>query len=68
VYVDGGKTIRSFLRAGLLDEITITTIPVLIVQGIPLFGPLEADVKLKLLESQAFEDGLVQSRYTVVKD
>lgn len=67
VYVDGGKTIRSFLQAGLLDEITITTIPVLIGQGIPLFGPLDADVKLELLESRVFEDGLVQSRYAVVK-
>ncbi|BBB47646.1 dihydrofolate reductase family protein [Pelolinea submarina] len=67
VYVDGGKTIQSFLRAGLLDEITITTIPVLIGQGISLFGSLEADVKLKLIESRAFEDGLVQSCYAVVK-
>ena len=67
VYVDGGKTIQSFLRAGLLDEVTITTIPVLIGQGIPLFGSLEADVKLKLMESRAFEDGLVQNRYAVLK-
>ncbi len=67
VYVDGGKTIQSFLRAGLLDEITITTIPVLIGQGIPLFRSLEADVKLKLIESRAFEDGLVQNHYAVVR-
>jgi dihydrofolate reductase len=67
VYVDGGKTIQSFLQAGLLDEITITTIPVLIGQGIPLFGPLDADVQLELAESQAYEDGLVQNRYVVVK-
>ena len=66
-YVDGGKTIQSFLQAGLLDEITVTTIPVLIGQGIPLFGPSEADVKLELAESRAFEDGLVQSRYTIMK-
>ena len=67
VYVDGGKTIQSFLQANLLDEITITTIPVLIGQGIPLFGPLEADVELELLESRAFKDGLVQSCYAVVR-
>ena len=67
VYVDGGRTIQSFLQAGLLDEITITTIPVLIGQGIPLFGPLEADIRLELLESRAFESGLVQNRYTVLK-
>jgi dihydrofolate reductase len=30
VYVDGGKTIQGFLRAGLVQELTITTIPVLI--------------------------------------
>ncbi len=65
--MDGGNTIQSILRAGVLDEITVTTIPVLIGQGIPLFGPLEADVKLELLESRAFEDGLMQSRYAVVK-
>ncbi|MDK2980502.1 MAG: hypothetical protein PWQ55_849 [Chloroflexota bacterium] len=68
VYLDGGRTIQSFLRASLLDEITLTTIPVLIGQGIPLFGPLEADVKLSLKESRAFEDGLVQNRYAVVKE
>ena len=67
VYVDGGKTIQSFLQANLLDEITITTIPVLIGQGIPLFGPLSADVQLELAESRAFEDGLVQNCYAVVK-
>ena len=67
VYVDGGKTIQSFLQANLLDGITITTIPILIGQGIPLFGPRDVDVNLELLENRAFEDGLVQNRYAVLK-
>jgi dihydrofolate reductase len=40
VYVDGGKTIQSFLQAGLIDELTLTTVPVLIGSGLPLFGAL----------------------------
>jgi len=67
VYVDGGKTVQSFLRAGLLDEITITTIPVLIGQGIPLFGALNSDVRLILADSLAFKTGLVQNRYIILK-
>jgi len=27
LYVDGGQTIQGFLRAGLLDDITVTVIP-----------------------------------------
>jgi dihydrofolate reductase len=67
VYVDGGKTIQSFLRAGLLDEITISIIPVLIGRGIPLFGPLDADVKLQVVESQSFENGIIQNRYMILR-
>ncbi len=38
LYIAGGMTIQNFLEAGLIDEITITTIPVFLVAGIPLFG------------------------------
>lgn len=66
-YVDGGATIQSFLRAGLIDEMVVSTLPILIGQGISLFGPLEADVRLELASTQSFRCGLVQSRYRVVK-
>ena len=46
LYVDGGKTIQGFLSLGLIDEITISRIPVLIGSGIPLFGLLPEDVQL----------------------
>lgn len=67
VYLDGGLTIQKFLEAGLVDELTITKIPILIGSGIPLFGPLSKDVKLKHLQTNAFENGFVQSRYEVIK-
>ena len=66
-YIDGGVTIQGFLRAGLIDEITITTIPILLGNGIPLFGSLVDDVSLRHLETNSYESGLVQSRYSVVK-
>jgi len=65
VYLDGGATIRGFLTEGLVDEITITTIPVLLGEGRPLFGPLKHDVALELIESQSFDFGFVQSKYSV---
>lgn len=67
LYIDGGKTIQGFLEANLVDEMTITTIPILLGSGIPLFGPLSNDVKLKCLESRHFKNGFVQSTYQVIK-
>ena len=67
LYVDGGKTIQSFLSAGLIDEITITSIPVLLGTGLPLFGPLKKDIKLKHVSTNAYPFGFVQNRYCVEK-
>lgn len=66
VYVDGGKTIQSFLQANLIHEMTITRIPILIGDGISLFGPLVHDIKLQHLSTRAFESGFVQSKYKVI--
>jgi dihydrofolate reductase len=66
IYIDGGKTIQSFLSAGLVHEITITRVPILIGSGIPLFGELARDTKLQLVDSQVFKNGFVQSKYRIV--
>jgi dihydrofolate reductase len=66
LYVDGGKTIQGFLRDGLIHRLIITTIPILIGTGIPLFGPLPHDVRLRHLDTRQFANGLVQSRYEVL--
>jgi len=65
VYVDGGQTIQAFLAAGLLQEMTITTIPVLLGSGKPLFGSLPMDISLQLVMSKAYPFGFIQSKYRV---
>ena len=65
LYIDGGQTIQRFLTEGLIQQLIITRIPVLIGDGIPLFGPLPHDVKLKHIETQSFANGMVQSKYEV---
>lgn len=65
VYVDGGITIQRFLRAGLIQRLIITRVPVLIGEGIPLFGVTERDILLKHVATRQYASGLVQSEYEV---
>jgi dihydrofolate reductase len=67
VYVDGGLTLQSFLCEGLLDEITVTTVPVLLGRGRPLFGALAGDVALELVASRHWDFGFVQNRWRVLR-
>lgn len=65
IYLDGGKTIQRFLDAGLIDELTITVIPIILGDGIPLFGPTKSDVSLNCMDVKVYEFGFVQLKYTV---
>lgn len=65
IYVDGGETIQRFLRAGLIQRLIITRVPVLIGSGIPVFGPLDHDVLLTHVATRHYPSGLVQSEYEV---
>jgi len=65
LYIDGGITIQRFLRAGLVQRLIITRVPVLIGEGIPLFGTLPRDVRLRHVATRHYPSGLVQSEYEV---
>jgi dihydrofolate reductase len=65
IYVDGGITIQRFLQAGLIQRLIITRVPVLIGDGIPLFGALQHDVALTHVATRHYASGLVQSEYLV---
>ncbi len=65
VYVDGGRTVHAFLRAGLIDDLTLSRVPVLIGTGHTPFGELAADVPLEHVRTQTFPGGMVQTTYRV---
>jgi dihydrofolate reductase len=65
IYVDGGQTIQGFLRAGLIQRLVVTRVPVLIGAGISLFGPTERDIALKHIATRHYASGLVQSEYEI---
>ncbi len=65
LYVDGGITIQEFLRAGVVQRMVITRVPVLIGEGIPLFGTLPHDIRLHHVATRHYPSGLVQSEYQV---
>ena len=65
LYIDGGITIQGFLRAGAIQRLIITRVPVLIGEGVPLFGALPHDIRLRHVATRAYPSGLVQSEYEV---
>lgn len=65
LYIDGGRTVQHFLREGLIDELIITTIPVLLGGGVLLFGALDKPVALELIKSTVFLDQIVQAHYRI---
>jgi dihydrofolate reductase len=64
--VGGGKLVQSFLREQLIDEFILSVVPVLLGQGIPLFGTLEENIPLETVATQTFPDGIVQIRYRII--
>lgn len=63
VYVDGGVVISAFLTAGLIDDLTLTIVPLLLGDGLPLFHPGRPQARLTLQESKTFPSGVVWLRY-----
>lgn len=62
-YVDGGHVIQQFLAADLISDLTISVIPIVLGDGIRLFGAMEREIPLTLVASRAFDSGLVQLEY-----
>lgn len=67
-FVGGGAVIGECLRLGLADDIRYSILPVLIGDGIPFFGKLDADIALHLRESKAYRNGMVELHYEVIRN
>ena len=63
LYIDGGTTIRNFLKADFIDEMIITTIPVLLGGGSPLFSELPNELEFELIKTKTFLNQVPQSHY-----
>ena len=63
LYIDGGKTIQSFLKEGLINELIITTIPILLGGGFSLFGELNSFINFELKTSQVYLNQYVQNHF-----
>jgi dihydrofolate reductase len=65
-YIDGGITVQRFLRARLIQRLIVTRVPVLIGEGIPLFGSLPYDVQLRHVFTKTYSSGMVKSEYEIL--
>ncbi|MCB0968445.1 MAG: dihydrofolate reductase [Ilumatobacter sp.] len=63
VYLDGGELVRQALDAELVDEMTVTMIPVVLGAGRPLFAGVGNRHELELQHHRDIGSGLVQLVY-----
>ena len=68
IFIDGGsEAIDLFREKGLIDSYTVSIIPILLGEGIPLFKESKKEHPLKLVEATTFDSGLVQLNYEPAK-
>ena len=68
IYIDGGITIQSFLSLELIDDLTITIIPLLIGEGKPHFGLIPTDINLTHSKTTIYDFGYVQLKYFIQRE
>ncbi|WP_218950943.1 dihydrofolate reductase family protein [Desulfoluna butyratoxydans] len=54
---------QGFLKEDLVDEMTLTTVPVLLGGGTPLFGELSEAMAFEHVRTDVHLGALVQTRY-----
>lgn len=66
IWIVGGAVLaQEFLKQDLIDEIRLSVIPVLLGDGIPLFGDSGSEQALHLMDSTAYESGIVELQYKI---
>lgn len=67
IQVPGSPTlVRSLLREGLLDELSLWIFPVVVGSGMRLFDGTTGDVELELVGSRTFSSGVLSATYRPV--
>lgn len=65
IWVDGGVTISQFLASQMVDTMTLSIIPILLGDGLPLFNVIGREISCRLISSRGYESGLVQLSYEI---
>lgn len=68
VYLDGGQLVQQALREGVVDALTLSVVPLVLGSGRPLFVDGLPEARLRLEGVEHFRTGLVQLRYSAVRD
>jgi dihydrofolate reductase len=63
--VGGGNVASQFADEGLLDEFTVTVVPVVLGAGKPLFDRRLPSGPMQLVGTRAFSSGMVELRYEI---
>ncbi|WP_420315941.1 dihydrofolate reductase family protein [Ekhidna sp.] len=63
LYIDGGKTIQSFLKDDLIDEMIITAFPIVLGGGPSLFADFPKELQFELESSKVYFDQLIQNHF-----
>jgi len=66
--VGGAQLAREFLRMDLADELIVSTMPIILGDGIPFFDNIGSEFPLHLVDVTAYEDGMVETTYEIKKD
>lgn len=67
VYLDGGQAVRQGFMEGMVDELTLSWVPVILGEGIALFDGLQHRLDFKVEGVRRLPSGLVQTIYRPVQ-
>ena len=63
--VGGGQLTQSFLKEALIDEIILSTIPLILGEGISLFSNTRKEINLEMTNTERYQSGIMQTQYRV---
>ena len=63
--IGGGELNTQLLNGKLIDKLIIFVIPVVLGEGIPLFGSTSIETKLEMIKSNTYSNGVVEINYKI---